>query len=61
METVAIVTMGLLVIVFMILTLVFVYISLKKIEQVKNLKYEITSLAVANKILKENIDEMNKN
>lgn len=45
---------------FMVSTIVFMGIALQNIVKVKELKWEVSSLAVANKILKENIDEMNK-
>lgn len=46
---------------FMVTTIVFMSMAIQNIVKVKDLKWEVSSLAVANKILKENIDEMNKN
>lgn len=61
MDTVAFLDVTILALVFMVSTILFMSIAFKKINEVRNLKWEISSLAVANKILKENINEMNKN
>lgn len=61
MDTAAFLDVTILALVFMVSTILFMSIAFKKINEVRNLKWEISSLAVANKILKENINEMNKN